>query len=384
VSDVFPLTYALRNLARRPTRTAATVACLAVTAFLIAWLLSFAGALGRATAQSGGDDVIVLLGTSSETDLVRSIIGRGNADAAAASAPGVATIAGVRAASVELHLASRIGDRVGLLRGITDAVYSVRPQVVVIEGREPRAPFELMAGRLAATRMGLPEDAFKIGATIALEGRDWTVCGRFAAPGTVLEAEMWVRLHDLMMASRREDVSCVALRLAEPGPAAISRVALFAASRQDLEVAAISEQELLRRVEEGVRPIALLATWMSALVLIGGLFACINTMFAAVLSRTRELGALLALGWSHAALGGALVLESVAISLIGGGLGLLAAYSIGTLHLRFPMGALVLDADAGARGWTLVAVLLAGALGGWVPARRAMKLTITDALVGRT
>lgn len=381
---MFPLTYALRNLARRPARTLATIACLGVTAFLIAWLLSFAGALSEAALSSGRDDVVVLLGTSSETDLVRSIVRRGHADDAAASAPGVAMVGDVRAASVELHLASRVGDRVGLLRGVTDSVYAVRPQVVLVEGREPRAPFELMAGRLAATRMGLPQSALHVGETIVLEGREWSICGRFAAPGTVSEAEMWVRLNDLMMASRREDVSCIALRLAEPGPAAVARVALFAAGRQDLEVAAITERELFLRVEEGVRPIAHLAGWMAVLVLIGALFACINTMFAAVLTRTPELGALLALGWSPTALGGALVLESIAISLVGGGAGVLVAWALGAIHLRFPMGALILEADASARGWTIAAILLAGAIGGLIPSRRALKLSIVDALHGRT
>jgi ABC-type lipoprotein release transport system permease subunit len=253
--------------------------------------------------------------------------------------------------------------------------------VEVVEGREPRAPFELLAGRLAHTRMGLPEEELAPGRTVHLEKRDWTVVGRFAAPGTVLEAELWGRLEDVMVATKREDVSCVALKLA--APEALDEVRLFAARRIDLEIAAVPEAELLASLERGLKPITALARWMAALVLVAGAFACANTMFAAVLARTRELGTLRAIGYTPLAVAVSLLQEAALVAFFGGALGCGAALALGEIPLRFPMGAFALDLDVPRRALGLGAAMTAGLLGGLLPALRAVRMPLVDALGGK-
>ena len=378
---MLPFTYALRNLWRRRGRTIATLGGIALTTLLVVVMTAFASGLERAGGNSTRDDVVVLVGMSSETDLVRSVVARGNAEAGAAAAPGVLTRDGVRAASVELHIATRAGNSIGLLRGVTPSVYLVRPQVTAIEGREPRAPFELMVGRLAATRMGLPEEAFAVGRTIRLEHHDWTISGRFAAPDTVFEAEMWGRLEDVMLATKREDVSCVALRLTDATKA--PAVKLFAAKRLDLELVAMSERDLMAALESGLVPIIALARWMAILVLIAGGFACANTMFAAVLARTRELATLRAIGYSPVALGFALLQEAVLVAFLGGAAGIFLALAIGDLSIRFPMGAFTLEPDLPRRALGLGSALVAGFAGGLVPAWRAVRVPLVEALQGK-
>ncbi len=378
---MLPFSYALRNLWRRRARTAATMSGIAFTTLLVVVMMAFAAGLEQAGGKSARDDVVVLVGTSSEADLVRSVVPRGNAEAAAAAAPGVLSRGDVRAASVELHIATRAGDRIGLLRGVTPSAYVVRPQVTVVEGREPRESFELMAGRLAATRMGIDPKRLAVGSTIRLVQRDWKITGRFAAPDTVLEAEMWCRLEDVMLATKREDVSCVALRLESPDR--LSEVALFAAKRLDLEIVAVPERTMMAALERGLLPITALARWMALLVLIGGGFACANTMFAAVLARTRELGTLRALGYSPLAVALALVQESALVAFLGGAIGLFLALAIGNVSIRFPMGAFTLELDVLRRGLGLGAALASGLLGGLVPAWRAVRMPLVDALGGK-
>jgi ABC-type lipoprotein release transport system permease subunit len=378
---MLPIGYAFRNLWRRLARTIATVSGIAVTTLLVIVMISFAQSLEDASSRSAREDVVVLVGTSAEADLVRSVVNRGSAEAAAASAPGVLTVDGQRAASVELHIATRAGDRIGLFRGVTPSAYLVHPQVTVIEGREPREPFELMAGRLAATRMNLDESVLKVGRTIRLENRDWKICGRFAAPDTVFEAELWARLDDVMVATKREDVSCVTLRLT--GPDQVADVSLFAVRRLDLELAALPEPEMMATLERGLRPITALARWMAVLVLIGGSFACANTMFAAVLARTKELGTLRALGYSPFAVAVALLQEAALVAFLGGAIGCGLALLIGDIPLRFPMGAFALDLDVSRRAFGLGAAILSGVLGGVVPALRAVRLPLVDALGGK-
>ncbi|MBL8899451.1 MAG: ABC transporter permease [Planctomycetes bacterium] len=379
---MLPFSYALRNLWRRSTRSLITWLGLAATTLLVIAMTAFATGLERATVDSARDDVMVYVGIASELDLVRSVIPRGKAEAAAASAPGVHERDGVRAASVELHVATRSGDRVGLMRGVTPAAHLVHPQVVIVDGREPRSPYELLVGKLAAARMGLDESACAVGQTIHLERRDWKVVGRFVAPGTVFEAEFWARLEDLMFATKREDVSCVALRADDPAQLAAMRA--FAARRLDLEIAPFSERELLQQLERGLAPIVALARWMAVLALVAGAFACSNTMFAAVLARTKELGTLRSLGYAPWALVVALLQEALLLALLGGAAGCIFALLLPPISLRYPMGALSLDFSPLVRGVGLAAALGAGALGGLLPALRSVRVPLVDALGGRT
>ncbi|MBM4062885.1 MAG: ABC transporter permease, partial [Planctomycetes bacterium] len=178
---MLPFAYLLRNLLRRGTRTAVTIAGVAATTMLVIAMHAFAAGMDGAATGSAREDAVLLIGVSSEVDVVRSVIARGSAEVAAAAAPGVRTIDGRRAASVELHIATRNGEQIGLLRGITPAAYLVHDRVQVIEGREPRASMEVMVGALAGTRMGLPEADLAVGKTLHVERTDFTIVGRFAA-----------------------------------------------------------------------------------------------------------------------------------------------------------------------------------------------------------
>jgi putative ABC transport system permease protein len=229
--------------------------------------------------------------------------------------------------------------------------------------------------------MGLTPDEVAIGKTIPIERREFTIVGHFAAPGTVYEAEIWGRLTDIMLVTKREDVSCVVLRLEDPSK--LDEVRLFASRRPDLEIEAVPEPELMRQLASSLTPIAALARWMAVMAIVAGAFACANTMFAAVLARTRELATLRSLGYSPTAVAVGLVQESVLVAFLGGAIGTLIALGIGAVSLRYPMGALLLEADLTSRATGLGAALLSGLLGGIVPAVRAVRLPLVEALGGR-
>jgi putative ABC transport system permease protein len=238
--------------------------------------------------------------------------------------------------------------------------------------------------------MGLPEEALAVGKTIRLEERDWTIVGRFAAPRTVLEAELWGRLDDVMNASRRVDVSAVALRMSDPDE---FPYLLQYAQRPTFEATALREanrgapaskdRSLFGALRRALAPIAFVAWLMAGLVLVGGVFACTNTMFAAVLARTREVGTLRALGYGPLAVAVSLLQEALVLGGVGGLAGFLAASAIGEVPLRFPAGAFYLDLGSNVRFVGLLAGVAAGLLGGIVPAVRALRIPLTDALGGK-
>jgi ABC-type lipoprotein release transport system permease subunit len=376
---MLPFSHVLKNLWRLRARTALTVLGVGTVTLLVVLLSGFAIGLSTTTEDSADPDVVVVTGSTGEHDLVRSVIRLDAARAVAINLPGVLEVGGERAVSPELHVATRRGNRIGLLRGVEAGAFLVHPRVVVVEGVEPRGPHEILAGRLAESRMGLEDGALGVGRTVELEGRPWTIVGRFAAPGTVLEAEMWGRLADVMDATRRTDVSCVAARLADADLLEDVR-AWIVRHGVTYEISAVPESELLDALQSALDPIAALAWAMAGLVLVGGVFACTNTMFAAVLARTREMGTLRALGFSPAAVALSLLQESLLIGLLGGLLGTLVAGLFGEITLKFPMGAFPLDLSATVRYVGLGAALLIGLLGGIVPAWRAVRLPLPDAL----
>jgi putative ABC transport system permease protein len=184
-----------------------------------------------------------------------------------------------------------------------------------------------------------------------------------------------------MLATKREDVSCVVLRLQTE--ASLPDVRLFAARRVDLEITALPERELMQATTRSLAPIAALARWMAVLAVVAGTFACANTMFAAVLARTRELATLRALGYAPLAVAVGLVQESAMVAFAGGALGILLALAVGDISLRYPMGALLLEPNLHSRAIGLGTALVSGLLGGIVPAWRAVRIPLIDALGGR-
>jgi putative ABC transport system permease protein len=207
----------------------------------------------------------------------------------------------------------------------------------------------------------------------------WKVVGRFAAPGTVLEAEIWGRLRDVMVATRRTDVSCVMARLTSA--AEHEKVSVWALRNGlEYEMAAVSETRLYASLSEALAPITLLSRLMALLVLVGGILALTNTMFASVLARTREMGTLRAVGYGPLAVGVSLLQESLLLAALGGVLGYVAAGFFGEVPLKFPMGAFYLDLSTPVRFTGLGAALVAGLLGGLIPALRAVRMPLVDAL----
>src|SRR5690606_4054127 len=135
------------------------------------------------------------------------------------------------------------------------------------EGRAPRAGRdEIMVGALAAASMGVDDQRLAIGRTLHFDHRDWTIVGRFSAPNTVMDAEVWMPLRDLQIAARRDSISCVFVTL---GDAAFADVDAFAKSRLDLELVAIPEAEYYAALANFFRPVQAMVWATAGLISIG-------------------------------------------------------------------------------------------------------------------
>lgn len=382
-----PFEYAFRNLGRSGSRLLAAL----IGSSLVALLALAAGGFVRGmqltlTQHHGPNENVILLGTGSEEALERSQIDASVATIAAASIPGIRERGGTPFVSPEIHVALPVREaeeaeeRQAVLRGVTTAALLVHPEVEIVEGRPPSAGAdEIMVGALAATRLGLADERLAIGRTLHLAGRDWAIVGRFTAPATVMDAEIWVPLTDLQIATKRDgSISCVVLTL---GDAAYDDVELFAKSRLDLELTAISERDYYASIAAFYRPIRVMVIATAALIGAGGLLGGLNTMYAAFASRVREVGALQAIGFSRRAIVVSLVQESLLASAAGTLLAVaLALLLLDGLTVSFSMGVFGLRIDPMVLTIGLGVGLALGLIGALPPAARCLRLPITDAL----
>jgi putative ABC transport system permease protein len=380
-----PFEYAVRNLGRSPLRLLLSVggACLVVLLVLAA--AGFVVGMRDAMTVSGSPDGVLLIGSGSEESIERSEIPMRTASIVATSVPGLRSRAGVDAVSPEIHLAMPIATesdpqgRLAVIRGIQEQAWLVHDTARVIAGRAPEAgQSELTAGRLAARSLGFEPPETILGEVFLLDDEPYEVVGLMAADGGVIEGELWTALTDLQITAQRDSLSCVVLRMDE---AELTDLEVFAASRLDLELAAMGEPAYYAQLSAFYRPVRLLVMVTALLIAIGGVTGGLNTMYAAFASRVREIGSLQTLGYSRGAILWSLVQESVLASSIGTllacGIGLLV---LDRLVIRFSMGVFGISIDASVLMLGLLSGLLLGILGAAIPAWRCLRRPIPEAL----
>ncbi|MEM1329141.1 MAG: ABC transporter permease [Planctomycetota bacterium] len=383
-----PFRYALRNLGRSRVRLAASLLGAALVVLLILASGGFVRGMQLTLTQDAGlNENVILLSTGSEEAIERSQIDASVSGIAAASIPGLKEAAGVIYASPEIHAAlpvretaDSVTDRNAVMRGVRPVALLVHPEVEITHGRAPRpGEDELMVGALASTRLGLPDERLAVGQTLHFDDRDWTISGRFAAPNTVMDAEIWLPLTDLQIATNRETtLSCVVVSL---NGATYTDVDLFAKTRLDLEITAIRETEYYASIAAFYGPIRIMIIVTAILIASGGILGGLNTTYAAFAARVREVGMLQALGYTRLAIVTNLTEESVFAAASGALIGaLLGLVLLDGLAVRFSMGAFALTIDPPVLLIGFAGGLLVGLIGAIPPAVRCLRLPIAESL----
>ncbi len=383
---LLPFEYAVRNLGRAPRRTVGTIFGSALVVTLLLAATSFIWGMQRSLKISGRADNVILILAGSEESLERSQLNATAAGQVVASISGLASRLGVPYVSPEVHIAMLVKRErdsgepmLANLRGVTPSAFLVHEQVRIVEGKAPIAgQNELMVGTLASTRMGVPDDVVAVGRSLWFDDRSWKITGRFAAPETVMDAEIWVPLTDLQIATKRDNVSCIVLTL---GDAEFADVDAFCKQRLDLELVAIHEADYYGRLLDFFAPIRAVVLATGLLIAGGGLLGGLNTLYAAFSARIRELAALQTLGFSRRAIVISLLEESLLITSMGSLIACVFALTcLDGVAVRFSMGAFGLRVDAPVLAIGLASGLLLGILGALPPAYRCLRPAIPEAL----
>ena len=382
-----PFSYVVRNLATRKLTTALTAGGMALVVYVFATVLMLAAGLKQTLVSTGQDDNIVVIRRASQSE-VQSGVDRTQA-AIVESRPEIATgDDGQKLVSKEpvvlISLPKRDSGKPSnvVIRGVTPAGITLRPQVRIVEGRMFRPGMsEIIAGRAIASGF----QGAGVGETIRFASRDWIVVGVFDAGRTGFDSEVWGDAEQMLQAFRRLAFSSVIFRLADPSRYDAVKADLESDPRLTLE-AKRETQFYAEQSEALAKFISYLGTTISVIFSIGAIIGAMITMYASVASRTAEIGTLRALGFSRGAILAAFLIEALLLGFVGGVVGLLAAsamqaVSISTVNFQtFAELAFSFTLTPAIVVNSLLFALLMGFVGGFLPAARAARMKIVDAL----
>jgi putative ABC transport system permease protein len=270
------------------------------------------------------------------------------------------------------------------LRGVLPAAFGVNDKVKVVEGR----PFawwrnEVIVGRAAQGQFR----GLDVGSTLQVGQNVWQVVGVFTAEGTLPESEIWADAAVLQPAYRRGTTyQSVKVKLASAGSFAAFKDALT--SNPQLDVKVQRETEFFAGQSEALTGLVTSLGWiLGGLMGLGAILGALNTMYTAVAARTREIGTLRALGFSGSPVVVSVILESLVVAAVGGTVGALLArlafdgYQTATMNWKsFSQVAFAFRVTPPLLVLGIVYALILGAIGGLLPAIRAARLPVANAL----
>jgi putative ABC transport system permease protein len=267
------------------------------------------------------------------------------------------------------------------IRGVGPQVWALRPNVQIIEGRKFTPGLrEMIVGKGARQQFA----GLDPGSTINLNNQQWTIVGVFAS-GDAHESELEGDVDTVSAAYRRQGYQSVTVRLTSPE--ALDTFKATLASDPQLKVEAKTTLEYYTAQSEGLsKVIRVVGITIATIMAIGAIFGALNSMYAAVATRAREIATLRAIGFRSPPVIVSVMLETMLLALIGGLLGAFVAwllfnnYTVSTLGANFSQVVFQFSVSL-ALLWTGVKWALAiGFVGGLLPAVRAARLPVTTAL----
>jgi putative ABC transport system permease protein len=320
-----PLKYNVRNLTVRKGTTLATAASIGLTVAVFLMVMALARGIDETLATSGEPLNLVVVRNGSTAELT-SDVGR-EAVEAIKFLDGVARDGETPLAAPEL-ITLIYRARKGQAQGANVTIRGVGPMSMRL-----RSGFELVRGRMfepglaeaiVSTRIADRFQAFDVGDKFRIQGTDYTVVGLFEAGGKAFESEVWVDANSLASATKRDSYTSLLVRVADSS--AMAPLARRISDDKRLQLKAVPERTWYED-QQGASSGAIkaLGVFIAIIMAVGAGFAGMNTMYAAVSNRTREIGTLRVLGFGRASILAAFVLESVAIALVGVAFGVLLA-----------------------------------------------------------
>lgn len=391
-----PLTYNFRNVLVRWRATLATVLGIALVVAVYVLVQSLAVGLEQSSGNTGDprNVLIVRKGATAESssqvtrEQLRLIPYLPEVARDPAGRPLVSSDVVVLLSLPRRHEA---GEANVVLRGISPVGMSLRPQVRLVPGQDAQgqpAPSRWFSPGhrevVVSARLAARFARFNVGDRFKSGGKELTVVGWMDGGGSAFDSEIWVDADEARSLFDRDNYSSVLVRVAE-GSLATNLIARIEADKR-LPLRAEPEVNYYAAQTKTAVPIRILGDFLATAMSIGAIFAAMNTMYASVGARTREIGTLRVLGYRRRSILAGFLLEGACLALVGGALGCALAlpmhgYSTGTMSFesfsetvfQFRITPLL-----AAKGMAFSVVV--GLAGSFLPALRASRLPVIAAL----
>ena len=378
----------LRSLRERAGSSAVAVFGIVGVVIVFVGVLSIAEGFRSAMKTVGDEDTVMVMRSGADSEMTSGMTG--DHARIIQDKPGIARDAEGPLASPELfvivdHPLQRSGTDANVpLRGVTPRAFKVHTNVKIVEGRafEPGRN-EIVAGRAASRQF----KGLTTGSSVKWGETEWQVVGIFEAGGSAAESELWCDAKVLQPAYRRGNTyQSTILRLASHDSFDQLKDALT--TDPQLNVTAMREPDYYERQSQTLQTvIRTIGVAIAGLMGIGAIFGAVNTMYNAVASRSREIATLRALGFGSLPVVVSVLAEAVALSVIGGIIGGLIAwtafdgYQTSTMNFQsFSQVAFAFAVTPSLLTMALFYAVLMGLAGGLLPAIRAARLPVVTAL----
>jgi putative ABC transport system permease protein len=380
--------YNLRNLRARWKVTLLAVFGIALVVAAVVVIASMSAGFQIALSSTGSDNNAMVVQRGSMSELT-SWINIGNVQTIL-SDPRIARDAqGTPLASCEIIVIAAKPKKTDnqpaniTLRGVTPMAFNVRNNIKVVEGRMfTPGLFEVIVGKKISDRV----QGLSTGDTLRVQRKEFKVVGLFTADGSSFESEVWGDYNALGPAVNRNG-GCDSLTARMTNPALIGAFDKDLRANPQMQVQAESERKYYEEQAGSLGTVLkILAAFVGIVMGIGAVFGAMNTMYAIVSQRTREIGTLRALGFSRTTILFSFVTESVFLAVVGGALGCLLAlpmqgFTAGTGQTQsFSELAFAFQITPAIVVVGMVFAVLMGFIGGLLPAFRAARMPITKAL----
>jgi putative ABC transport system permease protein len=393
-----PLIYNIRSVMQRPVSTALTALGIGLVVAVFVAMLALANGFVAALARTGSRDNVLILRRGADSELSSGV--PREAISILSALPHVASGEDGRPMlSAESYLIINIpragADSIGcagdtcqasvanvVVRGVNDRAFEVRSNIRITEGRRfASGQSEICVGAKLVGRFA----NVRAGETLRFANRDWKVVCNFTAGGSSFESEIWGENEQFMGVFRRESFQSVTFRLKDPASFEDAKRAIEADQRVQVDVHRESEfyanqSSLLGNI------LRFLAIMITSIMSVGAVFGAVNTMYAAVSSRTPEIAVLLTLGFKPRNVLMSFLAESAVIAFFGGLIGCLLALPINgvvTSTTNWSSFSEIAFAFRVTPQLLIAGVIFAvamGIVGGFFPARRASKMPVVQAL----
>ncbi len=380
----------LRTLPRRLGTSLVVVVGIAGVVGVLVSVLAMSEGFRHTLASTGRADRVILLRAGSDAELSSGV--PREAATLLGTLPGIARDAtGRPLASAELVVMvdlPRHGESEPNnvpFRGVQPTAFAVRDEVRIVEGRPfERGLREVIVGRKAARQFA----GLGVGSRIGFRDSDWTVVGLFESGGDVHESEIWGDAEVTMSAFRRVGYQSVTARLAEGSAQSLQAFKDSVSRDPRLSISVLREPEYYAKQATVLSNlINVLGYTVAGFMAVGATFGALNCMYSAIASRQVEIATLRAIGFAGLPVVVSVLIEALFLALLGGGVGGALAYlycdgvSLSTLNFNtFSQVAFDFRVTRGLLGQGFAWALVIGLAGGLLPAVRAARLPVTEAL----